>query len=166
MYADRVTFQAGERYRHKAKPEWGVGRIVGQTTEGKVLIKFEGRPGDVLMQAAFAESHLVADTSTDWQSMRRMHRPETVVRRVPCGNCATDLRESLTSADGAWKSCPECSARNGRQHVFLPNPEAFEPPTDDEATRDWCHACRSGDTRARNRTRVCRETARAPVEAP
>ena len=119
-------FKAGDLVRHKVKTEWGLGRVVGQTTEGKVLVKFAGKQGDVLLTAAFAGTHLIRDAGGDWQEARRPHRPESVVRRVPCGNCAADLREPLTSADGQWQSCPECSARHGRQHVFLPFPEAFD----------------------------------------
>ena len=131
-------FKAGDLVRHTVKTEWGLGRVVGQTTEGKVLIKFAGKQGDVLLTAAFAQTHLVADAGGDWQELRRSHRPEQAVLRVPCGNCSTGLREPLTAADGQWRSCPECSARNGRQHVFLPFPEAFdilEPPAESACRR-------------------------------
>ena len=168
MYAGRML-KAGDLVRHTVKTEWGLGRVVGQTTEGKVLIKFAGKQGDVLLTAAFADSHLIPDAGGDWQALGRPHRPEQVVRRVPCGNCATDLRDPLSAADGAWRSCPECSARNGRQHVFLPFPEAFdvlEAPAGgpegaaDDPRRHWCHACRSGNTRGLTRTRTCREVPR------
>jgi hypothetical protein len=165
------VFKAGDLVRHKVKTEWGLGRVVGQTTEGKVLVKFAGKQGDVLLTAAFAETHLIRDAGGDWQEARRPHRPESVVRRVPCGNCAADLREPLTSADGQWQSCPECSARHGRQHVFLPFPEAFDghgapAAVEDDPKRHWCHACRSGNTTGRTRTRTCRDVPRQPAARP
>ena len=168
MYAG-LMFKAGDLVRHTVKTEWGLGRVVGQTTEGKVLIKFAGKQGDVLLTAAFAQTHLLPDAGGDWQELRRSHRPEQVVLRVPCGNCSVDLREPLTAADGAWRSCPECSARNGRQHVFLPFPEAFdvveptaEPPAGaaEDPRAQWCHACRSANTRGLTRTRTCRDVPR------
>ena len=162
-------FKSGDLVRHTVKTEWGLGRVVGQTTEGKVLIKFAGKQGDVLLTAAFALTHLVPAAGGDWQELRRPHRREQAVRRVPCGNCSTDLRESLTAADGAWRSCPECSARNGSQHVFLPFPEAFDAPAaptdapaggEDDPRRHWCHACQTGQTRGLTRTRTCRDVPR------
>ena len=168
MYAG-LMFKAGDLVRHTVKTEWGLGRVVGQTTEGKVLIKFAGKQGDVLLTAAFAQTHLQPDAGGDWQELRRPHRAEAVVLRVPCGNCSVDLREPLTPADGKWRSCPECSARNGRQHVFLPFPEAFDvveapanAPAEAESDprQSWCHACRSGNTRGLTRTRTCRDVPR------
>jgi hypothetical protein len=146
-------FKSGDLVRHRSKPEWGLGRITGQTGEGKVLIKFTSRTGDVLLSADGAAAHLMSNTApagtTVMPATRRVQPP---VRRTPCNTCSTDVREVVSSPDGAWRSCVECSARNGRQHVFLPYPASFDaaevaPPegeTSDDPHYGWCKACRTG----------------------
>ena len=163
-------FKPGDLVRHKSKPEWGVGRITGETGEGKVLIKFSSRSGDVLLTAEGAATHLVADTGVVGTPMSpQVVRHVAPVRRTPCVTCSADIRAVVTSPDGRWRSCVACSARNGRQHVFLPFPDAFDvidPPLgEDEVSDDpkygWCRACRAA-TRAsgyKNCSDVMRVTA-------
>ncbi len=146
-------FKAGDLVRHRSRPEWGLGRITGETTEGKVLIKFTSRAGDVLLSADGAAAHLVGNTdpvsSMSAPPVRRLQAP---VRRVPCNTCAKDVRDVVSSPDGAWRSCVECSARNGRQHVFLPYPASFtgadgvspDGVETDDPHAGWCVACRTG----------------------
>lgn len=160
MYAGPIVpFTSGALVRHRNKPEWGLGRVTGQTGEGKVLVKFTGRPGDVLLTAAAADQFLVADAGGTWQSAARVANPvQTGPRLTPCISCAKDLREILSSPDGAWRSCPQDSARNGRQHVFLPYPAAFDLDADaaeaeDDPKRGWCRDCRAG--RASSGFRLC-----------
>lgn len=122
-------FKPGDLVRHRSKPEWGIGRVTGQTGEGKVLVKFTGRAGDVLLTAAGAEQHLVPDTGGVWAPpSRTTSAVPAAPRRVPCVHCAADLRDVVASADGEWRSCPECSARHARQHVLLPFPREFDVP--------------------------------------
>ena len=148
-------YKTGDLVRHRSKPEWGVGRITGQTGEGKVLIKFSSRSGDVLLTPDGANAHLVPDNSPLGAMSPQAPRHVAPVRRTPCVNCSADVRAVVSSPDGAWRACVACSARNGRQHVFLPFPAAFDvidPPLgDDEVSDDphygWCRACRAS-TRA------------------
>ena len=145
-------FKPGDLVRHRSKPEWGLGRVTGQTGEGKVLIKFASRTGDVLLTAEGAATHLMPDTGVGPKASLRATRAVQQVRRTPCNTCSTDVREVVTSPDGTWRSCTECSARNGRQHVFLPYPASFdvtdvapaEGETSDDPHHGWCLACRAG----------------------
>jgi len=176
---ERQVFKAGDLVRHKSKPEWGIGRVTGQTVEGKVLVKFSARAGDVLLTAAGAAQHLVADTGADWQATPTAVRRTATVGRVPCSTCAEDVRTPITRADGSWRACPECSAQNGKQHVLRPYPAAFDEPAANapadalpaDAARaaadpvaagreGWCLNCRSNGRIAVGASRVCAEFAR------
>ena len=155
-----MTFKSGDLVRHRSRLEWGVGRVTGQTSDGKVLIKFSARKGDVLLTAAGAEQHLVADGDASWHAevTRPAARPAPEPRLTPCITCAKDLREVQSPPDGAWHSCPSCSARNTRQHVFLPYPAAFDVEADaaaaeDDPKRGWCTDCRAG--RASSGFKLC-----------
>ncbi|MEZ5288028.1 MAG: DUF3553 domain-containing protein [Vicinamibacterales bacterium] len=154
-------FKPGDPVRHRNKPEWGLGRVSGETGDGKVLVKFAARKGDVLLAADFAEKFLVPDEgviaapigarSTTPPVVAAPPPPKPIVR-TPCVNCAIDLQAIVISPDGAWRSCPSCSARGGRNHVFLPFPSSFDvvqdPVPDGETSDDpqygWCNACRRG----------------------
>jgi len=176
---ERQVFKAGDLVRHKSKPEWGIGRVTGQTVEGKVLVKFSARAGDVLLTADGAATHLVADTGADWQATPTAVRRAATVGRVPCSTCSEDVRSPVTRADGTWRACPECSAQNGKQHVLRPYPAAFDEPaanapadalpeaaaraaTDPVAPgrEGWCLNCRSNGRIAVGASRVCAEFAR------
>ena len=154
-------YKAGDLVRHRVKAEWGLGRVVVQNGEGKVLIKFADRAGDVLLTAAGAVSHLEADPNAQWLEVRRTKARKAAPRRVPCATCSKDLRKSQASADAAWMSCPECSGRNGRQHVLHAYPEAFAAPDTtavagpDDAQQGWCLGCRAGG--AEVASRLCSE---------
>ncbi len=171
-------FKPGDIVRHRTKPEWGPGRVTGQTVEGKVLIKFSARAGDVLLTAAGAAQHLQLATDANWQTAPRAVRREASVGRVPCSTCAVDVREPVTRSDGTWQACPQCSAQNGKQHVLRPCPEAFVLPgdaapaadastaaavsttPDDPAKAGWCLNCRSNGRIPVGGFRVCAEFAR------
>lgn len=65
-----------------------------------------------------------------------------------CAHCNNPLHESQTH--GNLKSCPGCSNKNGREHVFYPFPSAFgvsvkrvtrNHPAGDQS---YCYACRGG----------------------
>jgi hypothetical protein len=129
--------------------EWGIGRVSGQTSDGKVLIKFSGRPGDVLLTAAGAASHLSLDKDAQWADTPKSRKRVAAIKKIPCSTCAKDLRQSFAYQNGGWKACPECSAKNGKQHVFQPG-EAFEYEANgsakDAAHGGWCVSCRTGGT--------------------
>ena len=154
-------FQPGDPVRHRNRPEWGLGRIVGETGEGKVLVRFAARKGEVLLAAEFAERFLVPDTGViaapigaraTTPPVAATPPPPAPVRRTPCVNCAADINAVRMSSDGQWRSCPSCSGRSGRHHVFLPFPTSFDivdpPLADGEEATDphygWCNACRAG----------------------
>lgn len=125
-----------------------MGRVSGQTGEGKVLVKFTGRAGDVLLTATGAEQHLVPDTGGVWAPpSRAASAVPAATRRTPCVHCAADLRDVVTAPDGEWRSCPECSVRHGRQHVFLPFPRDFEnvdaASGEADPKAEWCRSCRA-----------------------
>lgn len=167
-------FKPGDIVRHRTKPEWGPGRVTGQTVEGKVLIKFSARAGDVLLTAAGAEQHLQLATDANWPTAPRAVRRDATVGRVPCSTCAVDVRDSVTRSDGTWQACPQCSAQNGKQHVLRPYPEAFAlpgdtaraasgalgPAPDDPEKTAWCLNCRSNGRIPVGGFRVCAEFAR------
>ena len=177
-------FKPGDIVRHRTKPEWGPGRVTGQTVEGKVLIKFSARAGDVLLTAAGAEQHLELASDANWQQAPRAMRRDASVGRVPCSTCAVDVREPVTRTDGTWRACPQCSAQNGKQHVLRPYPEAFVLPgdvatspaaasggntapnpataavPDDPEKAGWCLNCRSNGRIPVAGFRVCAEFAR------
>lgn len=183
-------FKPGDIVRHRTKPEWGPGRVTGQTVEGKVLIKFSARAGDVLLTAAGAEQHLELATDANWQTAPRAVRRDAAVGRVPCSTCAVDVRDPVTRSDGTWQACPQCSAQNGKQHVLRPYPEAFVLPgdaapapapsgpsatsassttpatavppitPDDPDKAAWCLNCRSNGRIPVGGFRVCAEFAR------
>jgi hypothetical protein len=183
------VFKPGDIVRHRTKPEWGPGRVTGQTVEGKVLIKFSARAGDVLLTAAGAEQHLELATDANWQTAPRAVRRDATVGRVPCSTCAVDVRDPVTRSDGTWQACPQCSAQNGKQHVLRPYPEAFVLPADassapaasgaattstaaattattststpnDTEKAAWCLNCRSNGRIPVGGFRVCAEFAR------
>ena len=53
-------------------------------------------------------------------------RKAKVAKKVLCITCGRDLRQSFAYAAHGWKACPECSHKNGKQHVLRPYPAAFE----------------------------------------
>ena len=66
-----------------------------------------------------------------------------------CQNCHKPLSAVQWSSDEHWKTCPRCSAANGREHVFYPYPEKFgttparathEHP---EGPQSYCTRCRA-----------------------
>lgn len=192
-YAEGM-FKPGDLVRHRNMSDWGLGRVSGEMGDGKVLIKFTARKGDVLLSQDGAEKFLVLDPTAVWtatpttkvrrppatgrSASRSSARPVPVVplmpspftkqppRRIPCVNCAAPLSSVVSSADGAWRSCPSCSSRSGRHHVFLPYPAAFDVPADvpvppiateaadesdaapaepEDPHAGWCRACLAGE---------------------
>jgi hypothetical protein len=141
-----------------------VGKVVSFTGDGKVVVRFSGRPGDVMLTAAGAETHLTYDDS-EWQDAPRpkgRKAKSAVAKKMPCITCGKDLKQSFAYAQGGWKACPECSAKHGRQHVLRPYPQAFEAPDAtgdappvDSAQAGWCLSCRSNGATQLAEPRIC-----------
>ena len=72
---------------------------------------------------------------------------------MTCQYCNKNLRESQRRTKGGrkFKSCPECSGRNGDYHVYKPYPEGFgETPLrasakDPHGAQSYCTTCRGGN---------------------
>lgn len=126
---------------------WGLGRVLAQSSDGKLQVRFQGRPDPVLLSASAAATLLVADASATWAEPVARKRA-TGAPAVKCRVCDRTLRRAFKSPDTRWKSCPECSGRNGDQHVFRPYPDGFglSPAREEsgvvDGTQSWCEACR------------------------
>jgi hypothetical protein len=164
-----VAYKAGDVVRHQQQTEWGVGKVVSLTGDGKVVVKFSGRPGDVMLSAAGAGTHLALDDS-EWQDAPRAKgrkAKSAVIKKMPCITCSKDLKQSFAYAHAGWKACPECSAKNGRQHVLRPSPQAFETPDangnvarGDSAQAGWCLSCRSNGAIELGEPKLCSDFTR------
>ena len=126
-----------DRYvRHRAKPEWGVGRVIDANAD---TTRVEFRHGVVTLKTAIASPQLDDATLDDYAAGRttapRGACGATTGRTVPCITCGEPLNRSQRSADKAWKSCPECSVEqdgstsschtpkpSGRQRIVRPPP--------------------------------------------
>ena len=116
-------FKEGDFLRHRGKPEWGTGRVVSVSGD-KIQIRFAHAP--VTLRLDIAASMLeVAEAPVKLPGKTRTHKAGTTVRNAPCNVCGIALNRSRRSKDGHWKSCPECSVRNGMEHVFWPYPDSF-----------------------------------------
>lgn len=163
-------YKTGDVVRHQGMAEWGLGKVQGLTGDGKVVIKFAGRPSDVMLTASGASTHLTRDDS-EWQDGPRAKGRRTakakVAKKMPCITCAKELTQSFAYAKAGWKACPECSARNGRQHVLRPYPGAFEAAdTDgvvargDSAHAGWCLSCQSNGAVVLGEPKLCSDFSR------
>jgi transcription elongation factor GreA-like protein len=65
-----MTYKAGDVVRHQGMAEWGLGKVQDVTGDGKVVIRFTGRPSDVMLTAMGASAHLRRDSS-EWQDVPR-----------------------------------------------------------------------------------------------
>jgi hypothetical protein len=155
--------------RHQRQADWGVGKVVSLTGDGKLMVKFSGRPGDVMLTAAGAETYLTYDDS-EWQDAPRpkgRKAKSAVLKKMPCITCSKDLKQSFAFGQAGWRACPECSAKNGRQHVLRPYPDAFEASDangnvvpGDSAQAGWCLSCRSNGAVVLPEPRLCSDFAR------
>lgn len=67
-----------------------------------------------------------------------------------CKSCGMRLNKARWADGRKYKSCPRCSTKNGREHVFYPYPQEFGN-TDKRVTannpdgaQSYCTPCRSG----------------------
>lgn len=142
----------GSYVRHRGAPEWGVGRIL-RVGGDDIQIEFRGRSRT--LKLAVASQHLEEITAAELtdrtnDARMRIHSSPEPARRIPCITCAKPLNEPQWREDEHWKSCPACSVRGGREHIFRPFPEAFaEADLTITAVRvsardSLCTACRTG----------------------
>lgn len=152
-------FKEGEYLRHRNKPEWGTGKVVAVSGD-KIEVRFPHGPvkfrldiAGTMLEAAEAPPKVPGKT--------RMHEAGTTARNAPCSACGIALNRSRRSADGHWKSCPECSVRDGMEHVFWPYPESFGVSQarvsgeDAEGAQSHCSGCRSRGANYGNDRRSC-----------
>lgn len=151
----------GDYVRHTNAPEWGIGRVVRKTAD-RIEVLFSRRrvvldlkTATPLLRTASAaefESHAVSTPSP------KKPRPP---RNAPCITCAEALARARRSADEQWKSCPNCSLEDGREHIFYRYPDDFGDTqmtageADAGAGDGWCAACRLGGSQRKPRSRRC-----------
>ena len=159
-------FKTGDLVRHRTKDDWGLGKVVSLTADGKVVTTFAGRQGDVMLTKAAAESHLQLDESAEWQTPAPKRKAK-VAKKVLCITCGRDLRQSFAYAAHGWKACPECSHKNGKQHVLRPYPAAFEAPErngaiahGDSTHAGWCLNCQAKEPVPEGAFKVCSDITR------
>jgi hypothetical protein len=156
-------FKEGDFLRHRGKPEWGIGKVTSVSSE-KIQIRFAHAPVTLkldiaggMLEAAPAPAKLPGKTRT--------HKAGTTARNRPCSACGTALNRSRRSRDGHWKSCPECSVRDGVDHVFWPFPENFGVSQarvsgeDAEGAQSHCGRCRNRGASNSGERRSCAQFA-------
>jgi hypothetical protein len=161
-----------EYVRHRARPQWGLGKVVQQTSD-KVHIQFahglvtlDLKIAGPLLEAISAEEAAAGQSRGPRPGQTAAFRPQPN-RTKRCINCADRLGDyaRITGPDGDWQACPSCSARDGREHIFLPYPDAFYAPGEAPAEHDQsaapadCLACRHGSPRTAA-FRRCRQASR------
>lgn len=161
------AMKAGDLVKHSGKPEWGIGVVVERTGE-KCTIHFQQK-GRVVLQLAAAAPHLVAVSRAEvedgnallepsrWDSLslpaeQRAKRSKTTATTVAaCSSCKRPLNRSQYSEDKKMKSCPRCSSKDGREHVFYEYPGAFGQTdarvsdASPDGAQSYCATCRTHD---------------------
>jgi Protein of unknown function (DUF3553) len=140
-------FTAGDFLRHRSKPDWGTGKVVSISGD-KIQVRFAHGP--VTLRLDIAGTMLEpAEAPASLPGRTRTHKAGTTARNAPCSVCQVALNRSRRTRDGNWKSCPECSVRDGMEHVFWPYPESFGVSQarisgeDAEGAQSHCAGCRS-----------------------
>ncbi|MBA3670533.1 MAG: DUF3553 domain-containing protein [Gemmatimonadaceae bacterium] len=158
---------AGDLVKHTGKPEWGIGVVVDCTGD-KCTIHFEQK-GRLVLQLAAAGPHLAAvpragvaaDSAlldaTRWHSIalpaeQRVKKSKaTTTTGAACATCIRPLNRSQYSEDKKLKSCPRCSSKDGREHVFYDYPDAFGQTdarvsdASPDGAQSYCATCRTND---------------------
>lgn len=152
-------FKEGDFLRHRSKPEWGTGRVVSISGD-KIQVRFAHAP--VTLRLDIAGTMLEpAEAPVSLPGKTRTHKGGTTARNTPCSVCGAALNRSRRSRDGHWKSCPECSVRDGVEHVFWPFPDDFGVSQarvsgeDAEGAQSHCASCRSRAARNSGERRSC-----------
>lgn len=80
-----------------------------------------------------------------------------------CTVCNRALNQTQWSNDETLKSCPNCSATNGREHVFFRYPEKFgttprrATPQHPEGPQSYCTDCRGDNAADMSHAVLCRD---------
>lgn len=141
-----MPLREGDFVKHSLKDEWGVGKVIRIDSAGKGYVQFSN--GDVKAFTPQGSDKFVPADGAEFEK-----RTGVTKRRKPvalCNHCQKPLNRSRWSIDRVWKSCPQCSVRNGDVHVFRPYPDAFgttdarASEEDPEGPQSYCAACRRG----------------------
>ena len=154
-------FKEGDFLRHRGKPEWGTGKVLSADAD-KVQIRFVHGPITLKLSVAGAMLEATeAPPPTPRGRTGKTGGSAASGRTAPCEVCGAPLNRSRRSHDGQWKSCPECSVRDGVQHVFWPFPENFGVSEarvsgeDAEGAQSHCSSCRSRGASNSGERRSC-----------
>ena len=158
--------KAGDLVKHTGRPEWGIGVVVDSAGD-KCTIHFEQK-GRLVLQLAAAAPHLAAvprtgvaaDSAllepTRWDSIAlpaelRVKKAKATTTAAACATCNRALNRSQYSEDKKLKSCPRCSSKDGREHVFYDYPDAFGQTdarvsdASPDGAQSYCATCRTND---------------------
>ena len=145
--------EQGSFVRHRAKPEWGIGRVL--LVANHYAVEFESR-GLVKFAAAVADSHLEVIDQAEVPAEHPLRGGKKAGRTkqtagVRCQHCERLLSRSVYTQDRTRKSCPRGSDTDGQFHVFYDYPDDFglsearaNSDTPDGA-QSYCKACRQGE---------------------
>jgi hypothetical protein len=155
----------GDLVKHAGKPEWGAGVVV-ECIGDKCTLHFEEK-GRLVLKIATAAPHLAevtrADVAADsalldpqkWDAISlpadQRIKKSTATTAVACFACNRALNRSQYSEDKKLKSCPRCSTKGGREHVFYDYPDAFGQTdarvseTTPDGAQSYCATCRTND---------------------
>ena len=154
-----MAIHESQYVRHRTKPEWGVGKVEGIRGDN-LFIRFVDQLRTIKM--SFAEQLLEPATAAEFQTNRPAGRAGPAVgRTVPCTACGKALNSSRRSAEGTWKSCANCSARDGAEHIFYRYPEGFGEIDERASGEDpvgapsWCLLCKAGGAAPDSSARRC-----------
>jgi hypothetical protein len=149
--------ETGTYVRHRAKPNWGIGKVVSAPTDDYCIVEFEAE-GLKKLSRMLAEQQLeVLDAAVvpidhplrvGGERGRVIRGPAT----AKCVSCQKPLNRSIYSSNRRWKSCPKCSVADGRRHMFYDYPGDFGTSdarvSDDspDGAQSYCATCRGGET--------------------
>ena len=132
----------GAWVRHRSQAEWGAGQV--SSNNGTHLqIEFENGKHFKIGVVAATQHLQPSEPGTLKPKPSRKGAPA-----VPCEHCKKSLGTSVYNPTKSLKSCPSCSTRNGRQHVFYNHPDGFGVSEAGAAKKDargvqsHCKACR------------------------
>jgi hypothetical protein len=147
----------GDWLRHRRKPEWGTGKVLSVWGD-KVQVRFTHAPVTLLLDIAAA---MLETAEAPAVQPRKARTQKALSAQYSCAGCGIALNRSRWSKEGHWKSCPECSVRDGMHHVFWPHPESFGVSQarvsgeDAEGAQSHCAGCRSRGANYGNDRRSC-----------
>jgi hypothetical protein len=166
-----LNLKSGDFVEHESKPDWGIGQVLAVRGD-KVDISFSH--GGVTLNMRYVGSQLkivpadrVPPRNTLTKSLSKGSTGTSLAghqaRNAPCEACDAPLNRSRRSRDGRWKSCPQCSVRDGTHHVFYPFPDSFGVSEarvsgeDAEGAQSYCTSCRGRGQVASGVRRSCPE---------